>query len=166
MSDFWIGDWVKIISSNKIGKYEGKINEKAKIKIENNIYMVNSVDIILLAEDEIPKPKDKIKIVSTKSIESPLLPFKNTLDLHIEILAPKMENERAEVLVNYQIKQAEKFIKEAIKRKQISIILIHGKGIGALKLEIEHLLKNFSEVYFTKTINNGGATEIMFQYKS
>ncbi len=86
MSDFWIGDWVKIISSNKIGKYEGKINRKAKIKIENNTYMVNPVDIILLAEDEIPKSKDKIKIVSTKSIESPLLPFKNTLDLHIEIL--------------------------------------------------------------------------------
>lgn len=166
MSDFWIGDWIKIISSNKIGKYEGKINKKAKIKIENNIYMVNPVDIILLAEDEIPKPKDKIKIVSSKSIESPLLPFKNTLDLHIETLVPKMENERAEVLVNYQIKQAEKFIKEAINRNQNSIILIHGKGIGALKLEIEHLLKNFPEVYFTKTINNGGATEIMFQYKS
>lgn len=165
MSDFWIGDWIKIITTKKIGKYEGEINGKAKIKIGNNIYLINLVDIVLLPEDEIPKSINKNQKEAPKKIKSSFLPFNNTLDLHIEKLAPKMINERAEVLVNLQIKQAENFINEAIKRKQINIVLIHGKGIGALKLEIEHLLKSFPEVYFTKTINNGGATEILFQYK-
>lgn len=165
MKNYWIGDWVKIISSSKIGKFEGEINGKAKIKINSKTLLLKPSEIVLLPDNEIPNLVIENKTDSDKENKISFIPFNNTLDLHIEKLAPKMANQRAEMLISYQIKKAESFISEAITRKQTNIILIHGKGIGALKLEIEHLLQKFPEVYFTKTINNGGATEIMFQYK-
>ena len=165
MTDFWIGDWVRVLSSGKIGKFEGSVNRQAKLKIDNKLLLVLLSDLELLPEELIPDNILKLKNDSfVKTISKPLAVFNNTLDLHVEILAPKMINERAKVLVSYQIKRAKNFIIEAIDRKIINIIIIHGKGTGALKMEIEHLLKSFSEVYFTKIVNNGGAIDVMFQY--
>lgn len=165
MVDFWIGDWVKILSLGKIGKFEGSVNKKAKIKLDKKLMLVSLSDIELLPEELIPDNIVKSSNDSYyKTVSKPLVIFNNVLDLHIEILAPKMINERAEMLVSYQVKQAKQYLNEAINRKIISVKIIHGKGIGALKMEIEHLLKSFPEVYFTKTVNNGGAIDVMFQY--
>jgi len=163
MSDFWIGDWVRVISSGKIGKFEGEINNKAKVKFKNKVVLYELDDIQLLPEEEITTDTFKFPDIPKKSSVSSKK-YSNTIDLHIEQLAPQMQHEIPELIVSYQVKRAKAFIIESIKRKQLNVTIIHGKGIGALKMEIEALLKSFSEVYFTKSINDGGALEILFQY--
>ncbi len=162
MSDFWIGDWIKIVSSGKIGKFEGEFNKKAKIRFDNKVLLCDLFDIQLLAEEEIPKSKYILKRNKPRSESHKK--YSNIIDLHIEKLSPQMQYERAELIISFQIKKAKEFILESIKRKQLSITIIHGKGVGALKKEIEAMLTSFDEVYFTKSINNGGAVEIQFQY--
>ena len=163
MSEFWIGDIVRIVSSGKIGKYEGQINGMAKIKVDNKILLVNFNDFELVEEDEInteDHASSKEKIQSINTIKS----FSDVLDLHIEKLNPAMQNQLPEMIINYQIKIAKEYLKEAIKRKRLSITIIHGKGTGVLKMEILHLLDAFPQIYFTKSVNDGGAIEILFNY--
>ncbi len=163
MSDYWIGDWIRIISSGKTGKYEGKINGKAKIKTGNKLLLIPLSDIKLIEEDEIlnssPQNKRQNKPVLTK-----FKSFSCILDLHIEKLNPGMKNEPAQMIINHQIKIAKEYIEEAIIRKKLSVTIIYGKGTGTLKSEIHHLLNSFPQVYFTKSVNDGGAVEIMFSY--
>ena len=161
MSEYWIGDWVKICSSGRKGKFEGEVNNKAKIKVENKLFLVDLSDIELLPEDEIPQNLPKSKTYFPKPKKSK---YTNTIDLHIEKLAPAMQNEIPELIVSYQIERAKEFLLKSIERRQLDVTIIHGIGTGALKMEIEALLKSFDEVYFTKSINNGGAIEILFRY--
>jgi len=167
--DFWIGDWVKDPKTGLIGKYEGKIDFQAKINVQGKFYFVKESDLTILTDAQIEKHLEKKKkSTSNKKKTAPgrkkTLNFENSLDLHIEKLAPHLVGKRAELIVVHQIQKCRSFIFEAIKRKQISITIIHGKGTGALKMEVEHLLMEFDEVYFTKSINNGGGIELMLSY--
>jgi len=160
MAEFWIGDWVKINSTDKIGKFEGEVNGKAKIKIGDKLILVSLSKLSILEEDLIPQ--NVVREVKVINKENPV--FKSTIDLHIEKLAPSMKNERAELIISFQVKSAKKFIDEVIKKRLVNATIIHGKGLGAMKMEVMHLLKSYDEVYFTKEVNNGGAIEILFQY--
>lgn len=164
MKDLWIGDWVKILSSGKTGKYEGLTGGKAKVKVADK-HIVTSLDNLeLIPEELIPIEKNETP-VKNKLPEKPKKHwFQNTLDLHIEKLNPAMTKEIPEMILAFQLKNAKNLIEEAIKRKQHSIILIHGKGLGSLKMEIEHLLKNYKELNYFIPSNDGGATNVFFKY--
>ena len=164
MSDYWIGDTVKIIYSGKIGKFEGEINENAKVKTGNKILLVPLKDIEIVEEDEFDHfpPDDPVE---KKLLDNKFRSFSDILDLHIDKLNPKIKNEPPQLIINHQIRIAKEYITEAIKRKRLSVTIIHGKGTGALKMEIHHLLKSFPQVYFTKNVNEEGAVEILFSYK-
>ncbi len=156
---------MKIISSGRIGKFEGEVNGKAKVKVNDKLLLVAVNDLKLLDEKDVPKatiPTSKIKHYG--KVKSKKINFDLPLDLHIEKLAPSMINQRTEIILNYQIKSAKEFIEKAIEKRRATITIIHGKGIGALKMEIDYLLNQYPEVYFRKTVNNGGAVEIIFSY--
>ncbi len=162
MHDYWIGDTVRVLSSGKTGKFEGEVNGNAKVKIDKKTLLVPLQDIELVdIETEYSPP---IEFNDKTSIHNNIKTFSDILDLHIDKLNPKMKNEIPQMIINYQIKIAREYIKEAIVRKRNSVTLIHGKGTGALKMEINHLLDSISEVYFTKSVNDGGAVEILFSY--
>ena len=164
MNEYWIGDWVKIITSGKTGKYEGTLNGKARVKVTNRHIITSFENLELIPEELIPYEKSEI-IISSKPVKKPELQvFKNTIDLHIEKLNPAIENEIPELILAFQIKKAKKFIEDAINRKQFSIVLIHGKGLGALKMEIEHLLRDYKELNYFIPSNDGGATQAFFKY--
>jgi len=163
MSDFWIGDKVKIIHSGKTGKFEGEINGNAKIKIQGKILLIPLKDIELVEEDD-QKYFPPVDSNNKKFVENKFKSFSDVLDLHIEKLNPEMKNEIPQMIINYQLKIAKEYILEAIRRKRLSVTIIHGKGTGALKMEIHQLLKGFSEIYFTKSVNKDGAIEIIFSY--
>ena len=164
MADYWIGDRVEIISSGKTGTYEGDINGKAKVKTGKKILVVEYENLKILPDDDDEMPVYQDGNEDETDYSGAFVPFDNTLDLHIEKLNPAMQNERAELILIYQLKRARLFIEEAIRRHQLKVVLIHGKGEGVLKAEITHLVNSYKEVYFTKSINNGGALEVMFSY--
>lgn len=163
MNDYWIGDWVKILASEKLGLYEGEINGKARIKIDKDFLLLDYFEFELLPEELIPvknelPAKEKINISTNKTN------FDNTLDLHIEKLKPSMVNAIPEMILKHQLLKAKEFIESAIEKRIFRIVMIHGKGLGALKMEIEHLLGDYPQLNYYITINDGGATEVYFKY--
>lgn len=166
--DFWIGDWVKDMISGKTGRYEGLENGKVKLRAGDVFLWVSKPSLVLLKEEEIALEQEKmlqnIANKSKKKVKKTKSEFNSTLDLHINRLAPHLEGKQPEMILLHQITKARSFIKEAIQKHQLSIVLIHGKGTGALKMEIGHLLMEFDEVLFVRSVNNGGAIEILFRY--
>lgn len=166
MLDLWIGDAVKLISSGKTGIYEGLFNNKAKIKTRSGYVFTDPEDIRVIPESEISE-----EIIEPKKPKTPLIKHKEKkepndpiIDLHIEKLNPAMKNAVPELILNYQLRRAESFLNDIIKRRHYRSVIIHGKGQGALKMEIEHLVKNYDELNYFKSINEGGAIEVFFSY--
>lgn len=163
MNDYWIGDWVKVLTSNKLGLYEGEVNGKAKIKIETEYFLLDYSEFELLPEELIPNKNEVItKVNPNSSVDKTSFDF--TLDLHIEKLKPSLANAIPEMILKHQLQKAKEFIESAIEKRAFRIVLIHGKGLGSLKMEIEHLLGGYPQLNYFITINDGGATEVYFKY--
>lgn len=163
MADFWIGDMVIILSTGKTGTYEGLFKGKAKIKTPSGFIYTKPGEIEVIPEHEEKNPletfkiPDPIKLKQVKQIE-PLL------DLHMEKLNPSMKNASPEMILHYQLRRAKTFLDNTIQRRLFMATIIHGKGQGALKMEIEHLVKNYDEMNYFRTINDGGAMQVFFKY--
>jgi hypothetical protein len=163
MHNYWIGDWVKILSSGKHGIYGGEINGKAKIKIKKEYILLEYCEFELLPEEFIPVEND-LSVEKKLNISSNKTTFDITLDLHIEKLKPSLSNAIPEMILKHQLQKAKEFIESAIENRIFRLVIIHGKGLGALKMEIEHLLGNYPQLNYFITINDGGATEVFFKY--
>ena len=86
--------------------------------------------------------------------------FNTTLDLHIEVLNPGIAKEAPQIILNHQILRCKKHIDRAIALGINSITIIHGKGTGQLKREVDHIVAMNDAVRFSIPQNDGGATEI------
>lgn len=155
IDDLWIGDLVKIISTGKVGKFHGKEGDQVKIMVEKQNVFVESDDIVLYKEPLVEQPLifDDDPIASNVKVES-------SIDLHMEVLAPEMSNQLPARIRDYQLMRAKDYVMKSIAAKKTIITIIHGKGTGVLKSEIEHMLKLMPEVRYSFDRNNGGATEV------
>ena len=163
MPELWIGDAVRILSSKKNGVYEGIFNGKAKIKTQGGYVFADLADIEVIPESEsseTPTPSNKTEPIAVKQNKH----HDTSLDLHIEKLNPSMKNALPELILNYQLRSAKSFLNDIIKRRLYKSVIIHGKGQGALKMEIEHMVKMYDELNYFQSINDGGAIEIFFKY--
>ncbi len=165
IKELWIGDKVKILSSGKLGKYEGINNEgKLRISVLDKIILTRANNIEKIVEDEVLFDIDaflKEEKEKDKSLKPALkIKFEHTLDLHLEKLAPEMINDIPSRILDYQLERSKKFIQDAIDSHYPHITIIHGKGQGVLRDAISHQLKSFSQVRFTFSKSQGGAVEI------
>lgn len=161
LKNLWIGEMLQVISSGRIGTFEGLgKNGKLRIKVEGKIYLASLSNV-----KEYIAPADK-KILPLEPIKKykEVKAFVDQLDLHMEKLNPDLEHANPIQILNYQVKTCETYIRQAINRKRASVTIIHGRGKGQLKNEVIHLLKSYPEVKFFVEKNNGGAQEILFQY--
>ncbi|KXK37276.1 MAG: Smr/MutS family protein [Saprospiraceae bacterium] len=167
LRDLWIGDVVRIISSGKIGKFEGiHPTGKARIAHHGKILLVKASNLELVPEKELIPDFDLFYDEDDDEIaDNPIKKLKTrpeqTLDLHIEKLAPHMKNEPSGKIIEYQLQQSEIFIKNAIEYGLPQITIIHGKGQGVLREAIEHQLKMLHQVKFFFTKNGGGAVDVL-----
>ena len=158
--DLWIGDRVRLIKSGTVGFYEGMNKKgKARIRVEEKI-LLTSHDNLLIENAPEPPPKvdltDQVKYTpSTPAYE---------IDLHIEILDPKMEQAPPEQILLKQIRACTDFLENAVGQRFSFVRIIHGLGTGQLKREVEHILAGIEEVRTTSLVNNGGATDVSFTY--
>ncbi len=171
LTDLWIGDILRIQPSGKIGKYEGiGKNGKARIKYGKKILLIESERLEVITDIEIQKNHE----LYLEKHSEPLIPnlpktptytsFKNELDLHIIKLNPDLENSHPQMILDHQLVMCRAFINDAIEKKKNVITLIHGKGTGALKEEVLHLLKEFANVRFAISVNGDGAQEVWLKY--
>ena len=163
LDDLWIGDEIQIISSKKIGTFEGINKGKVRVKInEKNIHVgVSNIRLVTEKKREInieinsdPKPS----FIERK------MHFNNTIDLHIEKLQESKKNDRAEAILEFQLRKLSEFIEEAIELRCDKAHIIHGKGTGALRMETMNIINNFSEIKSIYPINNDGGITIYLRY--
>ncbi len=164
LKELWIGERVQIISSGKTGKFAGiHKSGKARVGVGDTILLVANTNLIVLPE-EVYYPDIHDILQSDEKISDKKKPlntqFNHTLDLHIDKLAPHMENELSAIILDFQLRSSYNFIQEAIQKNYPHITLIHGKGQGVLKQAIEHQLKQFDQIRFTFSKNGGGAVEV------
>lgn len=162
LDDLWIGDEVLIKSSLEQGLYEGhNANGQQRIRIGQKIKLVNLEDLELA-----PKRKDEPELKLIETVKNEMKGyFDPEIDLHFEKLFPNESKPIHEMILRKQLEKCRIHVQRAIDRKVPIVTIIHGKGKGQLKLEVEHLLKEFEEMQFSLTKNNGGATEVWFKYQ-
>ena len=160
IDDLWIGDKLLLKKSGRIGKFDGRSgHKKVRIKIGEKTVITPITNVEMAPETDIHDTTISLR-PEKKEIKTTTL--SDTIDLHMEVLNPSLQHARPERIVDYQVSAAKRFIEEAIMHSTKHILIIHGKGEGVLKSEIEHLLSLYDEVQFTFPKNNGGATEVWF----
>jgi len=164
IDELWIGDKVKLLSSGEVGTFEGKIsNSEARIRLKGYRLNVSVSDLEIFIEPPI-ELNELLQIKEEQSAAQTTFVVPDELDLHIEVLDKSMKDQMPERILNFQTNKAKQYIERAIQKRKYKIKIIHGKGTGVLKSEINHLLKSYKEILFTHEVNNGGAVEVLFTY--
>lgn len=160
ISELWIGDLIRLKKSGRVGKFAGiSPEQKIKVKIGDKVILTtpgnleHAPDNHSDSEDQfIPRP------TLTKQT---LKPLNSVIDLHIEILNPSLLNARPERIIDFQVTAAKDFLEKAIEQGFPKIEIIHGKGAGVLKMEVEHLIYlNSEHIKAQFPLNKGGSIEL------
>lgn len=163
LSEFWIGDYVLIVSQNLRGRFEGMGKEDlAKVRISGNLILVPASDLEA-CEDPIEDVSislfDDDSDRSIKTIKPKLLKG-DVIDLHYEKLAPERQNNPHPHIIAFQLEKCKEFMETAIQKKFTFIRIIHGRGQGKLKAAVEELLQNYKEINLITSTPDSGALEI------
>jgi hypothetical protein len=145
------------------------VDGRARIQSEGKVFLVAGENLKLKPEaDSFPHHLLDNLIEDTtssflkqeqKTSKSPNLP--NSIDLHIEVLAPQMTGMPAGSIIEYQLEACKNFIMASIAANKQHVTIIHGKGQGVLKREVEALLATFGQqARFKIPKNDGGAVEV------
>ena len=163
LEDLWVGDKLVLRKSGREGVFEGpsQNGKKARIRTMSGV-VISSVSNLMYYQE----PEEAIELFfedkKTKKLMS-FQEFPRMIDLHIEKLDPSQINGKPERIIDIQVTRVKNYIDEAIRLNVKNITIIHGKGTGVLKSEVEHILKLTPEVKFHITVNNGGAVDVMFE---
>ena len=162
-SELWIGDAVYIKSLKRNAVWEGLNSpNSARIKLDDRIIMIPVSDLAE-AKDELEEAFVFAEKEDSKIKLDPLT-FPRSIDLHMEALNPSLNNQVPELILHHQINACKEYVAQAIEFRLTQIEIIHGKGTGALKNEVYHLLNAFPEVYNKIEKGDGGAVEVWFNY--
>lgn len=154
--ELWVGDLLQVISTGIVGKYESHIGTVITLNCKGNRISADAKNLKIYKQ-----PKEEVSIVFEDEIENTgKTKINDTIDLHINKLAPHMSNQAQARILDFQIEKARAFVQRAIDTKRYQILIIHGKGTGLLKAEIKEMLRDFSKVRYTFDKNDGGATEV------
>lgn len=156
INELWIGDLLRQKSTGRVGKYEGQVGHQLKVNINDKSILIKSIDLELYVDN----PKEPIITFDDDIADIKTNKVSDEIDLHIDILAPEMANQRKERILDYQMMKAREYISDAIATKKYRILIIHGKGQGVLKAQVQDLIKDFKKVRYTFDKNDGGATEV------
>ena len=157
LEELWIGDLLQIVSSGKVGKYEGKTHDgKAKIRHYNQIINADADD---LRKYYPPKKEATIELEEIDEQTPSILP--DEIDLHIEVLNPSLQDARPERIRDYQVKAFEEYLEKLKASVLNEATIIHGKGTGVLKEEILSIIKNDKTIKLYEEVHDGGAVRIL-----
>lgn len=160
IDNLWIGDKLISIKSGLRGRFEG-IHKSGKIRVKNN----NKIHLIprenLMPDDTEEEDVDLEFLSERKTLRFPA-EIKDTIDLHIEKLRPDLLNALPERIVDIQIKAFTNQLSIWKDSGYKIVTVIHGKGAGVLRAHIRELLRFEPSIQSFQSINNDGATQIVF----
>lgn len=144
---WWIGDPVEIISTGKKGLYHGTGPQgEVQIKLQDGTITNVSSDDIRLAEEEIETVHETLQWIPEKIARSEREPTQSyRLDLHYENLVRYFAHPPELSILEFQLSICAQFAQAAIENKMPFIRIIHGRGKGVLKNEVERILRQYPE---------------------
>jgi DNA-nicking Smr family endonuclease len=166
LKDLWVGDQLLLKSSGRVGKFVSiAVDGRARIDISGKIVLSTPDNLEVYEEkDGFPDHLLQDLLEDRNKAQPQTQPLKikinHTIDLHIEKLSPNFREDVPGQIIDYQMKACKAFVEEAIARKLPHITIIHGKGQGILKTEVESLLKSYNVARFLVSKNQGGALEV------
>ncbi len=164
LDDLWIGDRVRLKSSGRIGTYIGQSQSgKARVRCGVKVVLSTQENIEYYQDAQKVQPLELIPLPQSELIT--IMDNTREIDLHIESLNPSLQNEAPQIILNHQVQRCREFINKAIIRRLNSILIIHGRGTGQLKMEVDHLLSQCAEFNYVISAHNDGASEVWFKYK-
>ena len=146
-SSWWIGEPLEIISSGVKVRYHGP-GSLGNILIRMADGTIAEVPLPEIRESqEEQEPEKWFEDLRSEKEESPETSkeFGDQLDLHYEALIQKHAHPDGMSILEFQLEVCRQFIRDAIRLKRPYIRIIHGRGAGVLKKEVESLLKNYPE---------------------
>jgi len=171
LEDLWIGDPVRILSSNLLGSFEGDENGKARIKtnkgtllVEGNDLVIEKVDAeqnlaLLKLEEELREERVK---KSDKGLEE-YAAFPREFDLHLNRL--NYNSSKTDKLpLDFQMGQCNHYLQKAIRFKIPRVIIIHGNGEGVLRAQVLDLISYYEEIVRIDPDFRDGCCVIWFEY--
>lgn len=161
IDDLWIGDRVRLRRSGSMGVYKGQhANGKCRVQVGEKIMLSSIANLEVLSEEEPSALVTLEKEITESSKAKSKSKVPSQIDLHAEAISPTLSFEPPEMILRKQLSVCRSYIQDAIDAKHTAITIIHGKGRGELKKEVDYLLSTFDEIHFSNPINNGGATEV------
>jgi len=165
IKQLWIGENVKILSSSRIGRYEGLAKDgRARVSINGKVYLVKGANLRIYEEPKVDRVRELMAEMSQGSKPKKNVESDDKIDLHIKVLNPTLHNGVPEHILSYQLKSCKSFVESAISRNLWSISIIHGKGAGVLRSEVLNLLENYDQIDRVESIKDNGAQRIYFKY--
>lgn len=164
LNDLWIGDAVRLKSSGKIGIYLG-VNPKGRARVKCGYKVVLSSSQNIEIHEGVEKQEEELELLPIKPsqvVMAASLP--KEYDLHIEYLNPTLTHEAPQIILNHQLKKCKEYVEQVISARLNMVTIIHGKGKGQLKLEVNFLLSQYDEFNYSIPTNDGGASEVWFKY--
>lgn len=164
--ELWIGDWLEIISSGTRGQYHGMDSQGLiTIRTKDHILTFVSVEDVKHVEDEVQVLPDVFLPVEKpgQSAEETEYDFGDIIDLHYDVLIQTYPHQSGSKL-EYQLNICTRFIQNAIQSRLINIQIIHGRGQGILKTEVERLLKQHSEITIISSNPNLASVDAWMNY--
>jgi len=164
LNELWIGDTVKLRSSGKIGAYIGTTEKgRPRVRCGMKVILTTAENIEVYEEPKNDKIDFNLRPVESSTVVSSAY-LSREIDLHIESLNPSLAHEAPQMILNHQIKRCQTYIDSIINAKVSPITIVHGKGKGQLKLEVEYLLSQYEEYHYSIPANDGGASQVWFKY--
>lgn len=157
LNDLWIGDKLILLRSKRVGTFAGLNGNRARMEVDGKILLVRANNLEVYVEAEKPVT---LSFEDEKSSPLDFHEMPTSIDLHINVLAPHLENQLPVRILSHQLDALEAYLEKAMANGLRIITVIHGKGTGALKTEVHHILKSKDYVRFFYDSNDGGATEI------
>ncbi len=165
LDELWIGDTVRLKASGKVGTYIGQNNKgKARVKCGVKVILSKAKNIELYQGAE--KEELVLDLISDDKpavLNSTEVP--REFDLHIEKLNPTLTHEAPQIILNHQLKKCREYVEQVIEVRHKMVTIVHGKGTGQLKLEVDYLLSQYEEFNYAIPTNNDGASEVWLKYE-
>ncbi|MBK8699904.1 MAG: Smr/MutS family protein [Saprospiraceae bacterium] len=165
IDELWIGEKVRLVKSGREGVFAGKSQDgRARISFDGNILLTEAQNLEIVEDkgsEELPHFWEK-ELKPIKKAPQISLPFSPEIDLHLEKLPNNMRTSPLASKIDLQLEACRNHIETAITRKQVRILIIHGKGEGILRQMVHQMLDGYREVKWKFVTNQGGATEVLF----
>lgn len=162
--DYWIGDHVWVANLNSEGIFEGEENDMALIRVKGKTELIPFTQVTRLDETEDETGVDLDEFTAHQTGEFSGVSLKDIIDLHIEVLNPKLVHAEPVQILAHQRNRLRSYLDAVIDKKMGRVTIIHGKGDGVLRSEVLHILSGIPEVRNTEHEEHGGAVVVRFQY--